>query len=370
MHLKMKKQMSFILNSQNKKQTQEEWKVRIRVNGKPVEFKIDTGADANVISYKLYRKLRKGKTPLRSSKINLTTYSGESLPVKGTCTFTCQHKSLEIKTEFLVVNLPEVKPVLGAATCVDMQLIKKVFMLQETDEHSNTQWVDKYQDVKGLGCLPGKHKIQINPDATPVVHAARKLPATFHKKLKTELERMERLNVIVKVDQPTSWVNSMVIVEKLDGSIRVCLDPKDLNRVVKRSHHQLPTTEETMTRLTDAQYFSCLDASQGFGSIALMKRVQTFAHLPPRMAVINTYFCRLVFHAPLSQSRVVKELFESIEGVESYLDDILVWGCTKAERDQRLRDVLQRATENNLKFNLKRCKFTTSTFSINCLKQE
>ncbi|KAJ8022885.1 hypothetical protein HOLleu_37907 [Holothuria leucospilota] len=252
--------MSSSLNSQNKKQTQEEWKVRIRVNGKPVEFKIDTGADANVISYKLYRKLRKDKTPLRSSKINLTTYSGESLPVKGMCTFTCQHKSLEIKTEFLVVNLPEVKPVLGAATCVDMQLIKKVFMLQET---------------------------------------ARKLPATFHKKLKTELERMERLNVIVKVDQPTSWVNSMVIIEKLHGSIRVCLDPKDLNRVVKRSHYQLPTTEEIMTRLTDAQYFSCLDASQGFGSIALMKRVQTFAHLTPRMAVINTYVCSLVFQAHL-----------------------------------------------------------------------
>lgn len=329
----------------------------MRVNGKPVEFKIDTGADANVISYQLYRKLRKDKTPLRSSKINQTTYSGESLPVKGTCTFTCQHKSLDIMTEFLVVNLPEVKPVLGAATCVDMELIRKVFMLQETDEHSNNQWVDQYQDVfKGLGCLPGKHKIEINLDATPVVHAARKLPATFHKKLKTELERMERLNVIVKVDQPTWWVNSMVIVEKLDGSIRVCLDPKDLNRVVKRSHYQLPTTEEVMTRLTDAQYFSCLDAPSGFWQCCLDEESSdlcTFNTPYGRYKYLRLPFC--ISCAPEVFHRVVKELFEGIEGVESYLDDILVWGRTKAEHDQRLRDVLQRARENNLKFNLKKC---------------
>lgn len=77
-------------------------------------------------------------------------------------TFTCQHKSQEVKTEFLVVNLAEGKPVLGAATCVEMQLIKRVFTLQEADETNNNEWVDQYQDVfEGLGCLPGKHNIQI-----------------------------------------------------------------------------------------------------------------------------------------------------------------------------------------------------------------
>ena len=47
---------------------------------------------------------------------------------------------------------------------------------------------------------------------------------------------MEQLGAIEKVDQPTEWVNSIVIVEKEDGSLRICLDPKDLNRAVKREH--------------------------------------------------------------------------------------------------------------------------------------
>ena len=44
---------------------------------------------------------------------------------------------------------------------------------------------------------------------------------------------MEQLGAIEKVDQPTEWVNSIVIVEKEDGNLRICLDPKDLNRAVQ-----------------------------------------------------------------------------------------------------------------------------------------
>lgn len=181
------------INNQHGKQTQEEWKVQIRVNRKLVDSKIDIGSDANVILYQPYRKLGKNETALRSSRIDLTTYRGELLPVNGMCTCSWQRKSIETKTDFLVVNLPKKKPVLGADTCVAMQLIKRVFMLQvPMIEHVYDQWIDQYQGVfKGLGCLPGKHKILIDPDATPVVHAARKVPTTFPKKLKTKLERME-----------------------------------------------------------------------------------------------------------------------------------------------------------------------------------
>jgi len=60
-------------------------------------------------------------------------------------------------------------------------------------------------------------------------------------KLKNELDSMVRFGVTAKVDKPTPWVSSLVCVEKKDGSLRLCLDPKDLNKAVMREHHKIPT---------------------------------------------------------------------------------------------------------------------------------
>ena len=85
--------------------------------------------------------------------------------------------------------------------------------------------------------------------------------------------------VIEKVETPTDWVNSMVIVERPDKTLRICLDPRNFNDAVRRVHFQLPTVEEIGSRLTGAQYFTNLDASQGFWQIQLDdRRVQNTPH--------------------------------------------------------------------------------------------
>ena len=69
------------------------------------------------------------------------------------------------------------------------------------------------------------------------------MPFALRHKLKAELERIVSLNVPEKVDHPTDWVNSIVLVEKSDGSICICPDPKDLNEAIKREFTQLPTPD-------------------------------------------------------------------------------------------------------------------------------
>ena len=99
------------------------------------------------------------------------------------------------------------------------------------------------------------------------MHPARRVPFALKQKLKAELNRMVSLGVIEKVDKPTDWVNSIVIVEKSNGDIRLCLDPKDLNRAVKREFSQMPTAEEIMSRMSGATVFSKLDASAGYWQV-------------------------------------------------------------------------------------------------------
>ncbi|XP_033114347.1 uncharacterized protein LOC117114765, partial [Anneissia japonica] len=62
---------------------------------------------------------------------------------------------------------------------------------------------------------------------------------------------MEKRGVIRKVDKPTDWVNSLVIVEKRDGSLRLCLDPRDLNKAIKREHHMIPTGMDVVSQLSE-----------------------------------------------------------------------------------------------------------------------
>ena len=69
--------------------------------------------------------------------------------------------------------------------------------------------------------------------------------------------------IIWKIEEPTEWVNSPVIVEKPNGDLRLCIDPKDLNKAIQREHYRLPTKTDITSAMRGACYFSKLDASSG-----------------------------------------------------------------------------------------------------------
>ena len=78
--------------------------------------------------------------------------------------------------------------------------------------------------------MPKTHYISVKPEVTPTISPARRVPIALRDKLKSELDRMIKLDVIKSVSEPTEWVNPLVTVEKFNGKLRVCLDPKNLNK--------------------------------------------------------------------------------------------------------------------------------------------
>ncbi len=111
--------------------------------------------------------------------------------------------------------------------------------------------------------MPGTYSIKIDPKVSPVVHGARRQPAALLPKITHKLKEMEKESHIAKVTQPTDWVNSMVVARKGE-KIRICLDPSDLNKAVKREHYPIPTVEEIAAKIPDAKVFSVLDAKNGY----------------------------------------------------------------------------------------------------------
>ena len=71
------------------------------------------------------------------------------------------------------------------------------------------------------------------------------------------------------MDKPISWVNRLLVREKPDGSLRVCLDPRDLNRAIKREHFRIPTANELSRKLAEKSVLSIVDQKDGFWHIEL-----------------------------------------------------------------------------------------------------
>jgi hypothetical protein len=65
---------------------------------------------------------------------------------------------------------------------------------------------------------------------------------------------MTEMGVVVKQEDPTDWVNSMVTVIKPNGRIRICIDPRDLNKAILREHYPLKTVEEVISQMPNAKY--------------------------------------------------------------------------------------------------------------------
>ena len=130
----------------------------------------------------------------------------------------------------------------------------------------------KYADVfEGLGTLPGEYSITLAENSSPKVTPPRRLPIAVQTSFDKELDRMLKLKVIAPVTEPTDWVSAMVAVRKSNGRVRICLDPKDLNKSIKRPHYPLPTFEDVAARLANAKVFSVLDARSGFWQVLLAK---------------------------------------------------------------------------------------------------
>ena len=165
------------------------------------------------------------------------------------------------------------------------------------------------------------------------------------------------MEVIEKINEPTDWVNSLVTVVKANNTLRICLDPKDLNKAIKRHHHPMTTVEEVVSRMPEAKIFTVLDAASGFWQIKLDRESS-------KLCTFNTPFGRYMFkRMPFGISsaseifqRYISQTFEGLPGVECIMDDILVWGSNEEEHYQRLKSVLDKAKQMNLKLNKDKCQ--------------
>ena len=91
------------------------------------------------------------------------------------------------------------------------------------------------------------------------------MPFELKDKLKAKHDKMiEKEEIINRVEEPTRWVNSLVVETKPTGDISVCLDPVYLNKAILREYHPVPVVDDIILDMKDSDLFIKLDLQDGY----------------------------------------------------------------------------------------------------------
>jgi len=173
--------------------------------------------------------------------------------------------------------------------------------------------------------MPGEYTIAVDPSVHPVVQPPRKIPLHLKPKLRVELDCMESPQIICKRNEPTDWVSALLTVEKPNGQLRVCLDPRPLNKAIKREHFQIQTFDDVIAELHGKRMFTIIDMRDGFWHIKL-------DDASSKLCTFNTPFGRYSYlrlpfgisSSPEVFQRKNYELFGDIPNVHIVFDDIII----------------------------------------------
>ena len=190
-----------------------------------------------------------------------------------------------------------------------------------------------------------------------------KLLASAH----AEVDRLLAEGIVEPSESP--WSSCPVIVPKKDGSIRFCIDYRQLNKITKKDAYPLPHMDSLLDNLGNAKYLSKIDLRQAYHQIPLeesSKEVTAFA-----ISCKGLFqFTRLPYgltNAPASFQRAMDNIFgpEWQPRVFVYTDDIIIATDTFEKHLALLEKVLSKLKEVGLQVNSDKCNFChTSTFFV------
>ena len=241
-------------------QTSGRWQEKITVGQTEVDFKLDTREQANVLLFDTFKKATPGHT-LTPTEAVLTAFGkGKIHPLGGTV-IPCMHRRKNWHIKFYVAEKATV-PILGHNTCEKLDLIKRIDTLETP--LTKDKLMDEHTDAfTGTGQFKQEYEIELDPSVGPVIQPPRRVPYAKIQKLKDTLAQLEKQGIVTKVDGPTDWVSNLVIMEKKDKRVRVCLDLKPLNQAIKRKHYVMLTPADVQTQLYNKTVFSIIDMKNG-----------------------------------------------------------------------------------------------------------
>ena len=333
-------------------------RLRCTVGESEIELLVDSGAVASILNTRTVKALR--PTPLiHNSLVDLTSYTGQKIKVVGTITLSVRCGEQHVPSfKFVMVeegdNLMgiDLLDALGVRITLPGSSCQVLVVRQQSEAvvQRFPKLIKPPATIKGF-----VHKPAIDDSVRPCLQPYRRVPIALEEPVTAELSRMKREGIIAKIDA-SPWVSNMVVVRKPDGGVRICCDMSLANQAVIADRFPLPTLEELTTDFAGATYFSKLDLKWGYLQVKLHRDARDLTGMITLRGLYR--WTRMPFglsSAPSAFQKIIAIITKGCKGSKNLLDDIAVWGRTKAEHDARLACVLQRLDKFNLRLNSAKC---------------
>ncbi|KAA0049875.1 ty3-gypsy retrotransposon protein [Cucumis melo var. makuwa] len=188
--------------------------------------------------------------------------------------------------------------------------------------------------------------IELEPDTAPISRTPYRMAPTELKELKVQLQKLLDKGFIQPSVSP--WGAPVLFMKKKDGSMRLCIDYRELNKVTIKNRYPLPRINDLFDQLKEVTIFSKIDLCSGYGHYELI--VMSFG-----LTNASIVFMDLM-------NKVLKDFLDTF--VIVFIDDILVYSKIEAEHEEHLHQVLETLRANKLYAKFSKCNEVRSFLGL------
>ena len=241
-----------------------------------------------------------------------------------------------------------------------------------TPTRDATELMSEYRDVfpqQLPSCLPPRrdvdHRIELEPASRPTSRAIYRMSPAELDELKAQLKELSDSGFIRPSKSP--YGAPVLFVKKKDGSMRMCVDYRDLNRITIKNKYPLPRVEELFDRLRGSKCFSKIDLRSGYHQVRI--HPDDISKTAFRTRYGHFEFMVLPFgltNAPATFMHLMQSIFgpHLDNFVIVFLDDILIYSNSLSDHKKHLRVVLDLLRQHKLYAKESKCEFFKSSVSF------
>ncbi|GJY41070.1 putative reverse transcriptase domain-containing protein [Tanacetum coccineum] len=204
-------------------------------------------------------------------------------------------------------------------------------------------------------------RIDLVPGATPVARAPYRLAPSEMKELAEQLQELTDKGFIRPSSSP--WGAPVLFVKKKDGSFRMCINYRELNKLTVKNRYPLPRIDDLFDQLQGSSIYSKIDLRSGYHQLRV--REEDIPKTAFRTRYSHYEFQVMSFgltNAPAVfmdlMNRVCKPYLDKF--VIVFIDDILIYSKSKKEHEEHLRQILKLLKKEELYAKFSKCEFWIS----------
>jgi len=218
-----------------------------------------------------------------------------------------------------------------------------------------------YNEMPGLSQEMVEFKLPIRPDKKPVKQIPRRFAPQILSKIKEEIERLLK-SKFIRIARYVDWLANIVPVKKKNGTIRDCIDFRDLNLATPKDEYPMPVAEMLVDSAAGFEYLSMLDGYSGYNQIFIAEEdvSKTAFRCPGALGCYEWLVMPFgLKNAKATYQRAVNSMFHDFieKFMQIYIDDIVVKSSSEDDHLNHLRQSFERMRQYGLNMNPLKCAF-------------